>query len=807
VRVRTDGKQFALGHERFRFRGVTYGTFGRREDGALFPDRQQVKRDFSAMHEAGFTVVRTYTCPPEDVVELAADWGLRLFAGVFWPDWRYLLGCSHRKRRQVVRRAEVEVRNVARRLAGSETVMALSIGNEVPADVLRWVGTREVASALDRLVDVVREEDAGQLVSYANYPTAEYLPLDSFDFLTFNVFLEREADFRRYLTRLQHLAGDRPLVLGEVGLHSGEGPDGERNQASVLDWQLYAALERGVAGACIFSWTDEWAVGDRRVEGWHFGLTREDRSPRPALGVARAWNDRAVADLDHSWPSVSVVVCAYNAAETLDECLRHTCALEYPGLEVIVVDDGSTDTTAEIAQCHAGVQLVRIPHGGLSTARNAGLRAARGDLVAYLDADAYPPPEWPWYLALGMDGPTVGGVGGPNLPPVGDPVGAQLVARAPGGPLHVLMADDRAEHVPGCNMAFWKPVLEEIGGFDPVYTAAGDDVDACWKVLDRGWEIGFHPAAMVWHHRRAGIGAYLRQQRGYGRAEALVAARHPDRFTGLGTARWRGRIYNSLVPPLGHQRVYRGLYGGAAYQSVYQGGGHVLDVGHQVGIPLAALLVLTAPLAAVSPLLVLPALLGLGGVTALGIVDAWRTRPPRHLRTPGIGFRARVAVLHLLQPVVRWWARLRLSGIARRRTPPAEPLPGPGRHLGRGVMLLPATLPRPQLAAAVVVGIRRAGLRVAPATGWEAYDARMIGSAVVAGELVTSAHPEGSVQVRVRRRLRVPGLLVTAGAVAALLVLAPPLAAVASVLALAEGARGMWRTGPLVRRIVRGASG
>src|SRR5205807_3081149 len=72
VRVRADGKQFALDGERFLFRGVTYGTFGRREDGALFPDREQVKQDFCAIQEAGFTVVRTYTPPPDDVVALSA---------------------------------------------------------------------------------------------------------------------------------------------------------------------------------------------------------------------------------------------------------------------------------------------------------------------------------------------------------------------------------------------------------------------------------------------------------------------------------------------------------------------------------------------------------------------------------------------------------------------------------------------------------------------------------------------------------------------------------------------------------------
>ena len=71
---------------------------------------------------------------------------------------------------------------------------------------------------------------------------------------------------------------------------------------------------------------------------------------------------------------------------------------------------------------------------------------------------------------------------------------------------------------PGCNMAFWRLVLSETGGFDPVYTKAWDDEDVCWKVLNRDWEIGFHPAALVWHRRRVGLRNYLRQQREYGRS-------------------------------------------------------------------------------------------------------------------------------------------------------------------------------------------------------------------------------------------------------------------------------------------------
>lgn len=804
--VRVDGKHFSCAGERFAFRGVTYGTFQPRQDAARYPDREDVKRDFAAMREAGFTVARTYTPPPDDVVDLAADWGIRLLVDVFYPDWRYVVGTSRRQRRRMVHGARAEVRSAARRYAGNPGILALSLGNEIPADVVRWFGTAAVVEVIEELAEVVREEDSDRLVTYATYPTTEFLPLDCLDFLTVNVFLEDRTAFQKYLTRLHHLAGERPLVLGEMGIDAGDDPRGEARQAAVIDWQLATALERGVAGTCLFSWTDEWWVGDAAVEGWHFGLTRADRSPRPALDVATRWNGRSVADLPFDWPTITVVICAYNAAATVDECLRHTCALDYPDLEILVVDDGSTDATAEIAARHRRARLLRIPHVGLAAARNAGLEAATGELVAYLDSDAYPSAEWPYYLALGMDSPTVGGVGGPNVPPVNATPGAHRVARAPGGPVHVLLSDDRAEHVPGCNMAFWKEVLVESGGFDPVYTSAGDDVDLCWRVVDRGWDIAFHPAALVWHQRRDGLRPYLRQQLGYGRSEAMVEARHPDRFTPWGTARWRGSIYDSVAPTLFRQRVYRGQYGTAAFQSVYRGGGHLLDLAHQVGVPLASMLLLTAPLGLLTPMLAVPAVLAMAGLVLLGGVDVARARPPRACRTGRLGFRADVAAMHLLQPLVRTWGRARHRPIARRRGQRRPSLPGPMRAIGGGTLLAPHEGPRAEVTAAAVAVLHLSGLRVAPGTGWEDFDARVMGGPFLVGELLTSSHPQGWVQLRVRRRLRwrAVAAFLSLVCLVATVDLLPAVVVLAA--GLAEVVRELWRTGGAVHRVLEEAA-
>jgi hypothetical protein len=430
---------------------------------------------------------------------------------------------------------------------------------------------------------------------------------------------------------------------------------------------------------------------------------------------------------------------------------------------------------------------------------------ATGEIVAYLDADAFPSPEWPYYLVLAFDGPAVAAAGGPNLPPASDGMGAQVVARAPGGPVHVLLSDDRAEHVAGCNMAFWKELLVETGGFDPIYRAAGDDVDACWKILARGWEIGFHPAALVWHHRRPGLWPYLGQQIGYGRAEALVERNHPDRFTPAGTARWQGRIYDSLVPAPRRPHIYRGLYGAAAYQSIYAGGGQALDLAHQVGIPLAVVAVLLTPLAVLGWWAIVVGGAGLATIVTLGLVDARRVRLPRRLDVAPIRFRTAVAVCHLLQPLARLFGWLTeqgprsRDGAAARRLPPVHPAM-------RGVFIFPDLEGRPALVASIVSAFRAAGMRVLVPSGWEPFDARVSAGFLLAGELLSSAHPEGFVQVRVKLKPRPLTALVAGVLLLIAWLISFPAGIAVSVLVAAELGRGILIGRVRAHRVLSGGS-
>ena len=163
------------------------------------------------------------------------------------------------------------------------------------------------------------------------------------------------------------------------------------------------------------------------------------------------------------------------------------------------------------------------------------------------------------------------GMGGPNIPPEDDGLVAECVAAAPGAPIHVLISDREAEHVPGCNMAFRKSALEEIGGFDERFRVAGDDVDVCWRLQESGRTLGFSAGAVVLHRRRDSVRRYLRQQYGYGKAEALLERKWPSRYNRAGSSRWSGRIYESPgAGPLRRPMVRYGTWGSSLFQSIYQ---------------------------------------------------------------------------------------------------------------------------------------------------------------------------------------------------------------------------------------------
>jgi hypothetical protein len=329
-------------------------------------------------------------------------------------------------------------------------------------------------------------------------------------------------------------------------------------------------------------------------------------------------------------------------------------------------------------------------------------------------------------------------------------------------------------------MAFWKDRLKAIGGFDPLYTKAGDDVDVCWRLQNEGDTIVYSPAAMVWHHRRATVKAYLKQQRGYGEAEALLKRNHPEKFQGFrADLSWHGRIYtrSGVGVKLGKPVIHFGPFATGLFQTIYsppQVWWPLLATSIEWWVAIVALLglaVVADPAVWVfhseylvkrnlgNPLVFGPATMVLATLAVAWVV-AGQASPPVHQRR--WWSRLLIAAMHVLQPVARGWARYG-TRFKTRHVPRA--LHALAREWGERAPLLLRRREmalwsedgqgREQLLERLVAFARSQGATFRADSGWEPIDLTFRGDRWSNVELttVTEEHGGGRRLTRVRTRL------------------------------------------------------
>jgi glycosyltransferase involved in cell wall biosynthesis len=252
---------------------------------------------------------------------------------------------------------------------------------------------------------------------------------------------------------------------------------------------------------------------------------------------------------------ISVVICSLNGAAGVRRCLDRIAEQETSArLEIIVVDDGSSDNTSEIARAH-GATVIRHPvNRGIAAARNSGLYAATAPVIAYLDDDCEPTPHWADGLLAGY-GPQVAGVGGPILPysSAGLILG-YLDRHNPLLPQELnLAASDRLLYrlrlylqrlwrqagpagqrdvycLVGANMSFRRDTLLAAGGFDERFRFGAEEVDLCLRLLrqEPPCRLVYVPDAIIRHHFRPTLRDVLRRSRAYGRGSARLYRKWPS---------------------------------------------------------------------------------------------------------------------------------------------------------------------------------------------------------------------------------------------------------------------------------------
>ena len=221
---------------------------------------------------------------------------------------------------------------------------------------------------------------------------------------------------------------------------------------------------------------------------------------------------------------VSVCIPSLNTRATLAEQLDALAAQDYAGeWEIVLLDNGSTDGSDDLAR-QRGVRVERVERRGISNVRNAALTVARGDLLAFCDADDIVVPGWLTALvAAAHDDDVVGGrLDQHTLNP---PHVVTWRGHIPDDALMVPMG--YLPFAPGCNFAVWRDVVESLGGWDTAYVGGSEDVDFCWRAQKSGYTVGFAPDAVVAYRYRPDTRSLYRQFFHYGRTEALLQKTFP----------------------------------------------------------------------------------------------------------------------------------------------------------------------------------------------------------------------------------------------------------------------------------------
>jgi mycofactocin system glycosyltransferase len=234
-------------------------------------------------------------------------------------------------------------------------------------------------------------------------------------------------------------------------------------------------------------------------------------------------------------PSVSIIIPVKDRAGELEKCLRSLACLTYPEdrLEVIVVDDGSSDGTPRVAR-ELGALLVTS--GGVgrgpAAARNAGAGFASGEILAFIDSDCTASPEWLTELIGAFDDEQVSAVGGwvdglHSASPL-DRYEAVMSSLNLGGREQSGDAGEDTFYLPSCNLLVRRSAFSSLGGFRQELRV-GEDVDLTWRMRDAGGRIIYLPRGRVWHEHRSRLKAFMKRRFEYGTSEGMLQNLHPAR--------------------------------------------------------------------------------------------------------------------------------------------------------------------------------------------------------------------------------------------------------------------------------------
>lgn len=233
----------------------------------------------------------------------------------------------------------------------------------------------------------------------------------------------------------------------------------------------------------------------------------------------------------HTRPLVSVIVPVYNGARTLPACLQALQNQTSPAdqYEIIVVDDGSTDSTVAVAQGF-GVRVISQPNAGPAAARNRGAAEARGELLLFTDADCAPAPDWIACMVAPFSAPDVAGVKG-TYRTVQRELVARFVQAEYEDRYERMRKLERIDFIDTYSAGYRRDIFLAAGGFDTAFpTASVEDQEFSFRLAEAGHRLLFAPEAAVYHIHDRTVGEYFRRKFWIGYWKVRVMMEHPGKL-------------------------------------------------------------------------------------------------------------------------------------------------------------------------------------------------------------------------------------------------------------------------------------
>lgn len=224
--------------------------------------------------------------------------------------------------------------------------------------------------------------------------------------------------------------------------------------------------------------------------------------------------------------SIIIPVPAIN--DYIREALPHYAALTHREFEILILPDNPP------ADQIAGARVIATGPVGPAKKRDIGAAAASGEILAFIDDDAYPAPVWLEHALRHFQDPVIGAVGGPAVTPKSDAFwqrvsGATFLSRLSGGFPERYWPIGKTRDIddwPTVNFLVRRELFDRLGGFETRHWP-GEDTLLCLKIIEAGFRIVYEPGAMVWHHRRADLRKHLAQVANYGLHRGHFARKYP----------------------------------------------------------------------------------------------------------------------------------------------------------------------------------------------------------------------------------------------------------------------------------------